>query len=148
MAAIMVGATAMAQDQSADNTEMVKKRTEAVAEKYGLNEEQTQKLLELNTKYANLMGPGPGQGGGRPGGGPGGDGGSGRPEGGPGGPGGGDSVRAERPQMSEEQRKEMQEKMEAYDKELQEIMTEDQYNSYKSDMQNRRGGGPRNSGRN
>ena len=34
---------------------MVRKRTEAVAARYGLNEEQKAKLLELNTRYADSI---------------------------------------------------------------------------------------------
>lgn len=40
-----------------DRTEMVQKRTEATVKKYGLNEEQAAKLLQLNNKYADQMGP-------------------------------------------------------------------------------------------
>ena len=53
MAAMTIGATAMAQSQVADRSEMIQKRTESVAKKYGLSDEQKQKLLELNTKYTN-----------------------------------------------------------------------------------------------
>lgn len=60
--ALTVGCAAMAQNgsektngKSVDKTEMVKKRTEAVATRYGLNEDQKAKLLDLNTRYADSM---------------------------------------------------------------------------------------------
>ena len=39
-----------------DRTEMLKRRTDDAVKKYGLNEEQAAKLLQLNTKYADTMG--------------------------------------------------------------------------------------------
>lgn len=60
-AAMMIGSAAMAQNNDStkvkrtDKAEMVKKRTEMLSRQYGLNEEQTQKLLELNTKYADSL---------------------------------------------------------------------------------------------
>lgn len=120
--------------------EMIQRRTEATVKKYQLNEEQAQKLLELNKKYASTMG------GMRPGG----------PRGGMGrGPQDGNvgrKQRGERPatrpqrpdslqhapgrqpaQLTEEVRK----SMEAYDNELQQIMTPEQYKAYKADMEKR-----------
>ena len=51
--------------------EMVQRRTDFMAQQYGLDDSQKQKLLELNTKYADvmpMMGPRPGgPRGGRPG---------------------------------------------------------------------------------
>ena len=139
-----------------DQTEMIKERTENTAKQYGLTEEQTKQLLELNTKYADKMpmgfgrrgggrrgGPRPGFGGGPQGGPQGGFGGG--PQGGFGG--------GQMPQMSEEQRaqmqermKQMQENMEAYDAELEKIFTPEQFKAYKEDQEKnraRRGGGPR-----
>lgn len=114
------------QERKFDQTEMIKKRTEGTAKKYGLNEEQTAKLLELNQKYASSM-PGPRMRPGRPGEG-------GRPE--------RDSVNRPKPTEDmkakmDERRKKMEEDMAAYNKELQAIMTEDQYKSYQADMQKR-----------
>ena len=130
-----------------DRTEMLKKRTDETAKKYGLNEEQTAKLLELNTKYADKMGPGMGaarngrRGGARPGF----D--ANR---------GGNRQQGQRPEMTEEQRQNMakqraerQAAMEQYANELQAIMTPEQYQAYKADMeknttrQGARRGGPR-----
>jgi Spy/CpxP family protein refolding chaperone len=127
-----------------DNTEMVKRRTEGTVKQYGLNEEQAKQLLELNTKYADAFG-----GGMRGMRGP-------RPEGRQ----GGNGQRGERPQMTEEQRKQMEEarkqreeSMKKYDEELQKILTPEQYKAYKEDQEKRmsqfrqrggqRGSGPR-----
>jgi Spy/CpxP family protein refolding chaperone len=123
--------------------EMVQRRTDATVKKYQLNEEQAQKLLELNKKYASQM-PGMRRGGPR------GNGGRGqqgaregrrshgerpsamvqRP----------DSLHQGRPQMQPNE--EMRKAMEAYDTELQQIMTPEQYKAYKADMEKRhqRGG--------
>lgn len=139
MAAMMIGATATAQNQDADKTEMIQKRTESVAKKYGLDEGQTQKLLELNTKYAGIMAPARPMRGNRPNGG---------------------AMRQRPPRQAgeraeandstargrfrltdeqkanmEERRKQMAEQLEAYDKELQTIMSAEQYQSYKADME-------------
>ena len=75
-AAVLMGTTAMAQGNNGqrpqfDRTEMIKQRTDAMVEKYKLDADQAKKLLELNTKNAETMGPGMGMGrmgGGRPGG--------------------------------------------------------------------------------
>jgi len=141
LAVALMSTTAMAQDDANNNerkerkfdqTEMVKRRTEGTAKKYGLNEEQTAKLLELNQKYASSM-MGPRMRPGRPGEGR-------RPE--------RDSV--DRPKPTEdmkakmdEHRKKMEEEMAAYNKELQNIMTDEQYKSYQADMQKRMLRGPR-----
>ena len=145
-----------------DQGEMVKNRTEEQVKQYKLNEDQAKQLEALNTKYAEKMGfgfmmmgggrgmgrgMGPGMGGGqRPQGGGMGPGmGQGGPQGGFGG--------GQMPQMSEEQRaqmqermKQMQENMEAYDAELEKIFTPEQFKAYKEDQEKnraRRGGGPR-----
>lgn len=139
MAAMTIGATAMAQSQVADRSEMIQKRTESVAKKYGLSDEQKQKLLELNTKYADIMGPSMRMRGKRGNGGamrqrPGSNFGA-RPE-------NGDSAALGRFRLSEEQRariderrKQMKEQREAYNKELQAIMSDEQYKSYTADME-------------
>ena len=137
LAAVMVSTAAVAQDKdsnkpSVDNNrkqEMVKHRTDKMVEDYQLNDKQAKKLLELNTAYADKMRPphhghhGPhgmrGQ----------------RPE-----PPKGD-MNGERPEPPkgdrQDRRKEMAETMKAYDAELQKIMTAEQYEKYKSDMQQR-----------
>lgn len=130
----LLSTSAMAQNDSVNNrpkrmdpTEMVQKRTEGTAKRYGLNEEQTAKLLELNKKYAKNMRPMRPM---RP-----------RGEGQPPRQ-GNDSVKQQRPNVrpqvnNDERRKKMEEEMTAYNKELQSIMTEEQYKSYQADMQKR-----------
>ncbi len=153
--ALMMGTAVQAQDNKSegkrpekkfDKTEMIQKRTADVVKKYGLNDEQSKKLLALNTKYADKMG-GPGRG----------------HRGGHGGPGmkgpKGDqkppkdmkdgnrpdfSKDGKRPELTEEQkqkmeafRKEREATMKAYDAELQQIMSAEQYKQYKADMQKR-----------
>ena len=140
LAAVMVSTAAVAQDKdsnkpSVDNNrkqEMVKHRTDRMVEDYQLNDKQAKKLLELNTEYADMMRPrhhghhghhGPhgmrGQ----------------RPE-----PPKGD-MKGERPEPPkgerQDRRKEMMETMKAYDAELQKIMTAEQFEKYKADMQQR-----------
>lgn len=117
--------------------EMVQRRTDATVKKYQLNEEQAQKLLELNKKYASQM-RGMRRGGFR----------------GEAGRGKGDGPRRERgsrpagrPQrpdslMQAEHRmmqpgEQMRKSMEAYDNELQQILTPEQYKAYKEDQQKR-----------
>lgn len=150
VAAITLSATAVAQDnnnqnrergQQSDRTEMLKKRTEDMAKTYGLNETQTQQLLELNKKYATVrMGDFQRGNNGR------------RPqqmerrqkgamqE--------GDTLKAQVQRQRvgregmEERRKEMTQSREAYAAELQKIMTEEQYKAYQADMQKRMQNGP------
>lgn len=136
MAVAMIATTAMAQDSTTgtspkapkrDLTEMVKKRTENTVKKYGLTKEQEAKLLELNTKYAKEMrGPRQGRrmGQGFPN----------RVK--------RDSIAKVRPNPAarpnnQERRRQMVEEMEKYNKELQSIMTEEQYKNYQADMQKR-----------
>lgn len=141
MAAVMVSTAAVAQDKdcnkpSEDNNrkqEMVKHRTDKMVEDYQLNDKQAKKLLELNTAYADKMRPphhghhGPhGMRGQRP-----------EPP--------KDEMKGERPEPPkgdrQDRRKEMMETMKAYDAELQKIMTTEQYEKYKADMQQRRENG-------
>ena len=126
-----------------DRTEMLKRRTDETVKKYGLNEEQAAKLLELNTKYAGKMGAGMGaprdgrRGGARP------DAGRDR-----------NRQQGQRPGLTEEQRQNMEKQraerqaaMEQYAAELQAIMTPEQYEAYKADMEkNARQGGQRGNG--
>ena len=70
--AASVSLTAMAQEQNSqegrrfDRSEMIQRRTDMMAQRYGLNDNQKMQLLELNKKY-DMMSMGPRQGG-RPGG--------------------------------------------------------------------------------
>ena len=134
-----------------DRTEMVKQRTDNAVKKYGLSEEQAAKLLSLNTKYADNLGPGMGMRGPR-GGGRGGN----RPNPNFGGGDNGGGQFGQRPEMTEEMRaqmekmrKEREESMKKYEEELQTIMTPEQYKAYQADQEEmrknfgRRGGGQR-----
>ena len=124
-----------------DQNEMIQRRTESTASRYGLDDSQKAKLLELNKKYADVMpmmgprGGGPGRMGGmRPGQGNQndnnvqGDNQNSRPRegmrpGGPG-PGRGNGPGRFRPDP---------EKMQQYETELQSIMTPEQYAKYQED---------------
>lgn len=148
-ATVLMGTTAMAQDNNGqrpqfDRTEMIKQRTDAMVEKYKLDADQAKKLLDLNTKNAETMGPGMGMGMGRMGGGRRGGGGFGQRPGGAqaGAPqmGGGG-----RPELTEEQRaqfeqmrKQREEAQKAYEAELEKILTPDQFKSYQKDMEEQR----------
>lgn len=130
-AALFISSAALAQEKN-DNRkqEMIKHRTERTVKAYGLNDKQAKELLDLNTKYADMMRPmhrhgGPGHhgmGGRRP-----------EPP---------KDMNGEKPEPPRGDRKEMRQKMEkdmkAYDEELQKIMTPEQYKSYKADMEKRR----------
>ena len=132
---LFVGSTALAQEKN-DNRkqEMIKHRTERTVKAYGLNDKQAKKLLDLNTKYADMMRPmhrhgGPGRhsmNGQRP-----------EPP---------KDMKGEMPEPPKGDMKGMREKMEkdmkAYDEELQKIMTPEQYKNYKADMEKRRMEGP------
>ena len=130
-AILFVSSTALAQEKN-DNRkqEMIKHRTERTVNEYNLNDKQAKKLLDLNTKYADMM----------------------RPMHRPGGP-GHHGMRGQRPEPPKDMKGEMpeppkgdmkgmREKMEkdmkAYDEELQKIMTPEQYKKYKADMKKRR----------
>ena len=154
-AALVFSMSAMAQEGQRpqgkfDKAEMVKNRTEQVVSKYGLNEQQAQQLLELNNKYADKMMPARGF----------------RPEGRngrdrmrpnrpdslqrpqkPERPEGNDTIRKHRPMTQGRQAMgDMRQTMEAYNAELKNILTEEQFKAYQSDMQSRmqqRGRGPR-----
>ncbi len=144
------------QGKKFDKTEFVKQRTEKTVKQYGLNEAQAQQLLELNTKYADQMGPGPRghRHGMRPGHGP-------KQH--------RDSLRQrpekprtdgdtqatpqagkQRPELTDEQkaqmkaeRQEREAAQKAYDAELQKILTPEQYKQYQADMKQHRHGGKR-----
>ena len=147
-AAMMMSATAMAQDNQAqgqrprrmDRTEMIKARTDYMVKEYGLNEQQAQKLQTLNTEYAEKL---PmmrrqrqqGQAGQRQEG----QAGQGqRPQRQP-----GDSLR--RGQRGQGQRtqvnpEETRKNMDAYNAELEKIMTAEQYAKYKENAARRMNG--------
>lgn len=136
MTMMSAGAAAQNSDRqgrrSIDRTELVKKRTDAMVKKYGLNEEQASKLLELNTKYDWTMvrrmaqRPGARQGGMRP-----------RPA-------GADSLKARKAPRTPAKtgkaapgRSPMTESAVQYEKELEAIMTPDQYAAYKAEREKR-----------
>ena len=146
VAGMLMTANVMAQEanqnrperRQMDPKEMVKQRTNETVEKYKLSEEQAAKLLELNTKYMGKIPMGPMAGmrgqGRRP------QGQMGqmpqrpqRPQ--------NDTVQGRRPQMGQMgqmgNREEMRKNMEAYNAELKTILTEEQYQAYTKDQQNR-----------
>ncbi|MBR1927274.1 MAG: DUF4890 domain-containing protein [Bacteroidales bacterium] len=123
-----------------DEATMIKMRTERMTQQLGLDETQSAKVLELNQKYPNVMSGGPG--------------GPGRPGPGMGRPPRGERPRGERPQLTEDQKKAFEEARaarEAYEAELKEILTDDQFQTWKESQQRRpegRGpGGPGGPGR-
>jgi len=148
VAAITVSATAVAQEenkpmgdrQRPDMKEMVKQRTQETVKAYGLNDAQAAQLLELNLQYADKIRPvgGPNHRGGRNGY---------RPQMNRNGQHQGDTlqVQGQRPSREDmaKRREEMAKNMEAYNTELQKIMTEDQFKAYQADIQKRMKNGPR-----
>ncbi|MBR1556638.1 MAG: DUF4890 domain-containing protein [Prevotella sp.] len=135
MAALLVSTSAIAQEEKNDQrpqrkfdkTEMIKHRTDETVSRYKLSDKQAKQLLELNTKYADKMGPrGHHRHGHRPG--------AGRPQMPP------KDMKGQRPEppkdgdKMKERRQEMEATMKAYDAELQKIMTSDQYKSYQEDQ--------------
>lgn len=120
-----------------DKAEMVKKRTEAVAAKYGLNEEQTKKLNELNMAYADSMRFGMGQRGNRGQG-------QGMRHRGPGQQKVAKDTTSQRRMPAERmgnrgdaRRMDMSATMKNYNDKLKEIMTQEQYDKYTADMKKR-----------
>lgn len=137
-AVLFISTTALAQEKN-DNRkqEMIKHRTERTVKEYNLNDQQAKQLLELNTKYADMMRPMHRHGG------PGHHGMKGERSEPP------KDMKGEKPEPPKDMkgdRKERREKMEkdmkAYDEELQKIMTPEQYKKYKEDMEKRRKEGP------
>ena len=142
IAMVIMSLSAMAQDTAQvrrqfNPEQMTKMRTDAVVQKYGLNEEQAKKLLDLNTRFAGKIRPMGPMGGQRRGGQ--------RMQGdrpqrmNP------DSLRAQGQRRGQGQRgggfnrEEMQKNMEAYNNELKSILTPEQYEAYQKDeQQNRR----------
>ena len=130
MAALMLGIVANAQGhrgswqdrpqrERPDEATMIQERTDRMAEKYGLDEAQKAKLLELNKEYSFRME---------------------RPE---------DRQHErmrQKPALDEKKKlefearmKEMQARREAYEEALKGILTEDQYQAYKKDEEHRKG---------
>ena len=142
IAMVTMSLSAMAQDTAQvrrqfNPEQMAKMRTDATVQKYGLNEEQAKKLLDLNTRFAGKIRPMGPMGGQRRGGQ--------RMQGdrpqrmNP------DSLRAQGQRRGQGQRgggfnrEEMQKNMEAYNNELKAILTPEQYEAYQKDeQQNRR----------
>lgn len=142
IAMVTMSLSAMAQDTAQvrrqfNPEQMAKMRTDAVVKKYGLNDDQAKKLLELNTRFAGKIRPMGPMGGQRRGGQ--------RMQGdrpqrmNP------DSLRAQGQRRGQGQRgggfnrEEMQKNMEDYNNELKSILTPEQYEAYQKDeQQNRR----------
>ena len=141
--AVTFSSSAMAQEDNRgfrrmDPNEMAKHRTEMMAQRYELNEDQKAKLLELNTKYAGTMPM-------RRGGGPG------HRMGPPPGANRQDAQRGQENNNAPEARQGQREgrgpghggprfdpeKMKEYEAGLKEIMTPEQYEKYETDKQNR-----------
>lgn len=142
IAMVTMSLSAMAQDTAQvrrqfSPEQMAKMRTDAVVKKYGLNDDQAKKLLDLNTRFAGKIRPMGPMGGQRRGGqrmqGD-------RPQNmNP------DSLRAQGQRRGQGQRgggfnrEEMQKNMEDYNNELKSILTPEQYEAYQKDeQQNRR----------
>ena len=108
--------------QRPDEATLIKMRTDWMVRELGLNETQAEKLLELNQKYPNALRPGQG------------------------GPGMG-RARRERPEEAnvgqegnETEKATGKEAREAYENELKEILTEDQFKTWKENMNRRQQG--------
>ena len=153
--AVAFSSSAMAQEDNRevrrmDPNEMAKRRTEMMAERYGLNEAQKEKLIELNVKFAEAMpmrpGGDPSRRMGPP---PGGD--QSRRMGPPPGANRQDAQQGQennnRPEARPDQRggrgpgfggpRFDPEKMKEYEEGLKEILTPEQYEKYQADRQNR-----------
>ena len=142
IAMVTMSLSAMAQDTAQvrrqfNPEQMAKMRTDEVVKKYGLNDDQAKKLLDLNTRFAGKIRPMGPMGGQRRGGQ--------RMQGdrpqrmNP------DSLRAQGQRRGQGQRgggfnrEEMQKNMEDYNNELKAILTPEQYEAYQKDeQQNRR----------
>lgn len=116
-----------------DKSELIQKQTERMAERYGLDENQTKELLDLNTQYSDkmFMGRRVGQGNGMH----------------RNGSMNKDSLLVkERPskEQIEEMMKKRTEELEAYKSGLKKIMTDAQYSKYEEDMTNMMQRRPRN----
>ena len=117
MSAVAQDSTRVKQNRRQFNpTEMVNQRTKKMAESYGLNEEQTAKLKELNAKYAkNMRGMRGGHHGMQRN--------------------GGQQMRQHLSQANRDSiRQAMRKNQEAYEAELKTIFTEKQYKAYTEDV--------------
>lgn len=135
IAAVAMSFSAMAQEQNDQQRrqfnpeEMAKNRTEEAVKKYGLNEKQATKLLDLNKRFSDKLRPM-------------------RRDMRPGRQGGNRGQRMERPDSVKReggQRPDMRARMEEmrkvqdeYNKELKTILTDEQFKAYEKDEQNRR----------
>lgn len=138
MAAFCLTNVAMAQENKAEEpkqmteAEMAEHRTERMAKKFGLNEEQKTKLLQLNKEFAGKM---PGRGFGRP-----------HRMGKP-----GDNKKREVSPDSLQKRhmtpqvnpQEMKKTMEAYDSQLKNILNAEQFKAYQSEREKMMKRGPK-----
>ena len=115
------------QPRRVDSQEAAKQRTERMQQNYNLSDEQTQSLLQLNLKYAETMPMGMRPGGQRQGPRPGAQQQGPRPQGDRGG------FRNLSPEQREARIKEMQTTRQAYEKELQAILTPEQFQKYQED---------------
>ena len=135
IAAVAMSFSAMAQEQPQNDQrrqfnpeEMAKNRTEEAVKKYGLNEDQAAKLLDLNKRFADKLRPNRNIRQGRPGG-----------------------NRERRMEMPDSTRKEMGQRtdmrarmeqmrkvQDEYNQELKGILTEEQFKAYEKDEQSRR----------
>ena len=137
-AAVMMSVSALAQQEvqpqqaggeprQMDKTELVKQHTERMVTEYGLNADQAAKLLEVNTQYFDKMpfmmmrGQRGGQRGQRPQQMRGGQ----RPQ----------RIGGERGQRPMMNREEMQKNVEAYNAEVEKILTADQFTKFKESQQ-------------
>ena len=114
-AALFISSAALAQDKKENRKEeMIKHRTERMAKDYNLSDKQKKQLLDLNTKYGDMMRPMHRH--------------------------GHHGMKGQRPEPPKddkkmaEKRQEMEATMKAYDAELQKIMTADQFKSYQEDQ--------------
>lgn len=128
VATVMMSAPAMAQTNSGQKKLQKQNRTEQMVKELGLSEAQATKLKALEEKYGSKMGPGKGQ----------------KPSGNASQKQCGDKQQP--PQMTDAQKKEMETNRAAYEKELKEILTDEQYKTYQTNQQNRKKqGGPQKS---
>ncbi len=145
--AATISFSAMAQEneqrsQKIDQTEMIQRRTDMMVQRYGLNDDQKAKLLELNKEFADKM-PMMGFRNGGPrgmGGGPRGNMGGQRRQGPPPAMNNGENgqnQRQGRPERGNGQRRFNPEAMQQYEAALKGIMTEEQYNKYDADRKAR-----------
>ncbi len=145
MVALLTMTAAVAQDGEKRERREFKKPTpeeitNRMAEELKLDDKQKEKVLKLNKEYESVLMGGPGMGRGPRGPRPDGETGASKKN-------DGQKERPQRPEMTDEQKAKMKahmEKRQEYDKKLKEILTDEQYETYKK-MHQRHGrhGGPR-----